>query len=180
MARGRTIDEGTGLPDAPEPVAPPPALPPEIDAPVRGGPAGVGGSDTGTGEPRPAPPTLPPTGAGQTEPTDAADSDADTMDNDQVGDIPPPPVPDAPAAPLIQGPGVAGIPGTEAGTFARPGTRGATAFRSPAFVPKRPPRFGPGVANVGGGQSPIDVGLGLSPDEAAELLASIVGGRGGF
>lgn len=173
MARPIQMNPVTGAMDEPEPPAgrtygtPPASAPVPIDDYMRSkqgampleGPAGR-------------------TGAGSAPPIDV-NSDVDTMGADQVGDIPPPPIPDAPA-PLIQGPGVAGIRGTEAGTFARPGSAGAAPFRSPAFVPKRPPRFGPGVANVGGGQPALDGGVGLSPDEAAELLAGLAGGRGGF
>lgn len=178
MARPIQMDPNTGRID--DPIDPPRLYPTAPDnGRVRGGPAGVGGrvEDPAPGGPLPptAPPTSPPTGAGQNEPSDIG---ADTLGSDQVGDIPPPPFPDMPQ-PLIQGPGVAGIAGTEAGTFARPGSAGAAAFRSPAFVPKRPPRFGPGVANAGGGQGPMD-SLGLTPDEAAELLAGLAGNRGGF
>ncbi len=177
MARPIQMNPITGRVDDPDASVAPVEV---LDQRVQGGPAGV----ANVNDPfvAPSPFSKPSTGAGLNEPTDMGDNDVDTMNNDQVGDIPPPPIPDSPRGPTITGPGIAGIPGTEAGTFARPGSQGALAFRSPAFVPKGRPRFGPGVANVGGGQSPLDAGagLGLSPDEAAELLKGLAGGRGGF
>jgi hypothetical protein len=104
-------------------------------------------------------------------PTTTDDADVQVLPPDAIGDIPPPPVP---APPTIVGSGVAGIRGTEAGTFSRPGTRGAVPFRTAAYQPPRPPRFGPGVPLAGGG----DVGgVGaLSPEDAAELLRALAAG----
>jgi hypothetical protein len=123
---------------------------------------------TGGANPPPVPPTPPVPG----------NADVTTLSTDLIGDIPPPPVPPPP----IVGSGVAGIPGTEAGTFARPGTRGAIPFRTSAFRP-RPPRFGPGVPQAGGGTTDVSgLGgndLGLSPEQAAELLRQLVAGRAG-
>lgn len=88
------------------------------------------------------------------------------------GDIPPPPVP---APPVIEGTGVAGIPGTEGATFARPGTQGALPFRTAAFVSPHPPRFGPGVPNVGTGVG--DEGdPNLDPERTAEILRALASG----
>lgn len=123
--------------------------------------------------PQPAPTPAPtPSPAPAPAPTS---QDASTLPSDEIGDIPPPPIPSRP----IVGPGVAGIPGTEAGTFARPGTAAARPFRSPAFFQKRPPRFGPGVP-VAGGSADVQglADLGMGPDEAAELLKALAAGFG--
>lgn len=123
--------------------------------------------------PAPTPPTPPAAGAPRTLPT----SDTVPVPQDQIGDIPPPPLP-VPARARITGSGVAGIPGTEAGTFARPGTAAARPFQTPAFAANFRTRFGPGVPNVGGGSTDVS-GLSpdmLSPEEAAELLRSLAGG----
>jgi hypothetical protein len=111
-----------------------------------------------------------------------SDADEDVLPSDEIGDIPPPPVPRPPRRPRIPGPGVAGIPGTEGGTFAQPGTRAAIPFRTSAFAAQRPMRFGPGAPMVGGGGGVggqgLGVGGGLSPEEAAELLRALAAGRG--
>lgn len=134
------------------------------------GPAGPGIVPGGSGE----------SGGGAPQDTNS-NNDANTLPPDLVGDIPPPPIPGLPA--MTRGSGVAGMRGTEAGTFARPGTAAAAPFRSAAFVPKRPARFGPGVAMAGGGSTAVQ-GLdmatpGLNGDDAAELLARLARG-GGF
>lgn len=133
------------------------------------------GALTEGGIPAPATPPLPQVPANQ---------DVSLLGADRIGDIPPPPVP---PPPRLRGPGVGGIPGTEAGTLALPGSRGAAPFRTPAFSdPRRGPRFfGPGVPLVGGGPGRVDVGgpadvgagMPLSPEEAAELLRSLVARR---
>lgn len=103
----------------------------------------------------------------------SVEQDADVLPADMVGDIPPPPIP---SPPPIVGPGVAGIRGTEAGTLSLPGTRGAMPFRTAAFQPVRP-RFGPGVPVTGGTGAPA-AGLGLDPEQAAEILRALAGGGG--
>jgi hypothetical protein len=116
---------------------------------------------------------------GDFPPASDPNQDANVMPNDLIGDIPPPPIP---PPPTIQGPGVGGIPGTEAGTLSRPGAAGAVPFRTAAYRSPRSPRFGPGVPLVGGASMNVgDEGLGLQPDEAAELLARLArlaAGRG--
>jgi hypothetical protein len=158
--------------DQQEPLPPPPvdgddlaSIPTQTDAPeaLPGGPIVAPGS-------QPFPPTTGEVGG---------DQDTDILPPDLIGDIPPPPVP---APPAISGTGLAGIPGTEGSTFARPGTPGAIPFRTPAFFSQRPPRFGPGVPIAGGGSAAVsglgsEGGIGLSPEEAAELLRSLVAGR---
>lgn len=89
----------------------------------------------------------------------SAEQDVTTVPFDEIGDIPPPPVPAPPS--------VAGLPG--AGTFARPGTPGAAPFHTPAYrAPQRGPRFGPGVPMAGG--------MGMSPEDAAEMLRRLAAG----
>ena len=108
------------------------------------------------------------------QPLDQGDGDAESLPTDQVGDIPPPPVPAAP----IEGVGVAGIPGTEGSTFARPGSKGAVPFRTAAFQSPHPPRFGPGVPFAGSATTDVS-GLGdtgLDPERAAELLRALASG----
>lgn len=108
-----------------------------------------------------------------------SNQDVTAMPSDQIGDIPPPPAPSIPAPP-VRGVGVAGLPGTEGSTFARPGMAAAARFRTPAFLPQRPPRFGPGVPMAGGGTTVApggDEGM-LDPERAAELLRSLAGGQG--
>lgn len=125
------------------------------------------------------------------EVTAPIDQDVSTLPSDAIGDIPPPPIPAPPissgvggATPPIPGIGVGGLPGTEGSTFARPGTPAARPFRTPASYHARPPRFGPGVPQAGGGIAEVS-GLGgvpgLNPDDAAELLRRLaMGGGGGF
>lgn len=135
--------------------------------------------DTTTMTAGPLPPSAPPTAPDPTPapaPAPAPTSqDAQTMPADTIGDIPPPPVPRRPET--ILGPGVAGLPGTEAGTFARPGTAAVRPFRTPAYFSARPQRFGPGVPVTGGGAGVSGLAdLGMGPDEAAELLRRLAGG----
>lgn len=121
------------------------------------------------GEPEPGsipPPTLPP-GPALPNP---GNQDTNTLPPDLIGDIPPPPIP------LPPGVGVAGAPGAEGSTFARPGSRGAQPFRTPAFFSQRPQRFGPGVPTLGGGDE--GAGLGMEPDEVGELLRQLAAGSG--
>lgn len=117
-----------------------------------------------------APPEFQP--SHQIAPTAPANQGASALPNDLIGDIPPPPVPPPP----ISGPGVSGIPGTEAGTFSRPGSRGVLPLHTAAFTNRKPQRFGPGVPTVGA--SP-DAGIGISPDDAAEILRRLAGGAQG-
>jgi hypothetical protein len=103
-------------------------------------------------------------------PPPASDSDVTALPSDQVGDIPPPPVPAPP--PSLGPPKAAVLPGT----FARPGSAAARPFRSNAYAASRPQRFGPGTASAGGGSAAVaglgtDTGMGMSPEDAAELLA---------
>lgn len=138
----------------------------------------VGPPPVGPSAPVQTPSTTPPVGPSAPpggEPKIAnTNQDTDVMPADAIGDIPPPPIP----SPPIVGPGIAGIPGTEAGTLARPGQRAAQPFRSAAFAPVRP-RFGPGVPVTGGGGIGGDVGgLGLDPDQAAEILRTLADGGG--
>lgn len=136
--------------------------------------AGAPAPDTGMGGAPAAPPDQAPS-----EPVQ--NGDVNTLPADLVGDIPPPPIPAPPA--LIQGAGVGGIKGTEAGTLSRPGSAGAAPFRTSAFTTFHPPRFGPGVANAGGAPTPFsgvsdNQGLGLNPNDAADLLRRLAGGQG--
>lgn len=132
------------------------------------GPRGLGGPGLEQG---------PTTGAGLFPPTPVpgtstqADQDTTPFPTDLIGDIPPPPVP---APPPIVGSGVAGIPGTEAGTFSRPGTRGAMPFRTAAA------RFGPGMPAAGASSMlPMGMeGLGMTPEDAAEILRRMAAGGG--
>lgn len=121
------------------------------------------------------PPVITPTpGLGYVPPGhgDASSADVSTLPPDQIGDIPPPPVPAPPITSSSVGSGSSGI----TGTFARPGTQAAAPFRSAAYTPKpQQQRFGPGVANVGG-DSGVQ-GLGLDPEQAAEILRNRAAGR---
>lgn len=114
----------------------------------------------------------PPVEAPPSEPPSAGDSDVTQLPPDLIGDIPPAPVPARPAR--LTGPGVAGLAGSEAGTFARPGSAGAKPFRTPAYAAARAPRVGAGTPVVGGGPR-VEPGVGgmLPPDEAAELLRTL-------
>lgn len=103
----------------------------------------------------------------------AVTAGVETLPPELVGDIPPPPIP---PLPQTLGSGVGGIRGTEAGTLSLPGSRGAVPFRSNAFQPKHPPRFGPGVPLAGGGSTDVS-GLDINPDDAAELLRELARGR---
>lgn len=122
--------------------------------------------------PNPYEPPLPSQGGGGAGP---ANQGAATIPTDLIGDIPPPPVPPPP----ISGPGVGGIAGTEAGTFARPGSRGVLPLHTAAFTNKRPPRFGPGTPTVGASPAlpGLDGGLGISPEAAADLLRRLASGN---
>lgn len=148
------------------PVVPTPALPPPVspDSLVPGGGTWGAGSDRVRSRHAPHP----------------SDNGATSLPSDIIGDIPPPPIPQPP----IVGPGVAGIPGTEAGTFARPGTAAAAPFHTSAYGAARQQRFGPGAPIVGGGGAmsgfggdEASIGLG-SPDTVAELLRALAAGRG--
>jgi hypothetical protein len=156
------IDRG----ELPRNQTPPQVTPPEQDAPVVGIPAAPPVADVPGTE---APPTAAP-------PTVDRNQDADQLAADLIGDIPPPPVP-APPAPVapIKGPGVGGIPGTEAGTLSQPGTPGAMPFHTPAFAGTHTPRFGPGTPVVGG--DPAALGDALPPEIVAEILRSLAAGR---
>lgn len=150
--------------DPREPPPPPPPPPPPAPLPIEPGPID------------PPPPIEPPPPGGAQGPD--PDADIDILPPDSIGDIPPPPVPRPPRPRPITGPGIGGIPGTEAGTLAQPGTRGAVPFRTAAFAPQRPPRFGPGSPIVGGGTGITDgTAGGLSQDEAAELLRALAAAR---
>lgn len=115
---------------------------------------------------------------------EADPTDTTTLPNDAIGDIPPPPIPKAPqiSAGMNMGMGMAGGSGTGGSTFARPGTRAAMPFRTPAFGAGRSSRFGPGAPLAGGSSFGVGGdeggGLGLSADDAAELLRTLVAGRG--
>ena len=149
MPRMLPAMDNTPEPQFPE--AAPAALPPPVPVPA---PA-----------PMPAPTleTAPMGGGGMFEDRGRRHEDQSTitLPPDEIGDIPPPPVP-PPPAPI---PAPTGIPGT----FAMPGTLAARPFHTAAFAP--PPRFGPGAPIVGGG------GM-LSPDDAAELLRRMAAGGG--
>ena len=100
------------------------------------------------------------------------DLGAQPMPPDQIGDIPPPPIPRPPAG-LQGGPGlgVGGAPGLEGSTFARPDSRGIRPFQSAG------PRFGPGVPFSGsGGSGGVGGDMGLSPEEAEELMRGLAMG----
>lgn len=103
----------------------------------------------------------------------AGNGGVETLPPDLIGDIPPPPIP----TPPITGSGVAGIKGTEAGTLARPGQRAAAPFRTSSYAPKPQLRFGPGVPAAGGDTAAVS-GLGLDPEQAAEILRQLAS-RGG-
>lgn len=147
------------------PTTPTPSLPPPPDNLVPGAGTWGAGSDRVRSRHAPHP----------------SDSGATSLPSDIIGDIPPPPIPQPP----IVGPGVAGIPGTEAGTFARPGSAAAMPFRTAGYAAARPQRFGPGAPIVGGGGGMSgfggdEGGMGLgSPDAVAELLRALAAGRGG-
>lgn len=163
--------------DAPDPREPrqPPQPPPPPPPPDEGSysttiptqPPALPGAPPPLGVP-PIPPPVPP-------PSSAGNQDGTALPPDLIGDIPPPPLP--------SGFGVGGAPGAEGSTFARPGSRGAQPFRTPAFFSQRPERFGPGVPTLGGGSTDVSgldgEGLGLSPEEAAELLAQLASGNAG-
>jgi len=102
-------------------------------------------------DPFDAPELAAPEMAAPEDPGPPPTSDADTtgLPSDQVGDIPPPPVPAPP--PRLGGPKAAVLPGT----FARPGTAAARPFRSNAYAASRPQRFGPGTASAGGGSAAV-------------------------
>lgn len=149
----------------PERVTPPAVVTPSaVPPPVEPDPWGTGNDRARVRARRTAPPP--------------SDNGATSLPTDIIGDIPPPPIPQPP----ITGPGVAGIPGTEAGTFARPGSAGAMPFRTPAYTAARSQRFGPGAPIVGGGgmsgfEGDASGGLG-APDDVAELLRQLAAGRG--
>lgn len=156
-------------PEPREPPSPPPGLPPEPPGGVYGGPA----QPPIENPPLPGAPPLPPISPPGPNPNNGG---TEVLSIDQIGDIPPPPVP---RPPPIRGSGVAGIPGTEAGTFALPGTRAAAPFRTSAFATQRP-RFGPGVPMVGGSPGVAGLegeGLGLDPEQAAEILRVLAARR---
>lgn len=139
--------------------------------------------------PLPTPPSVPEAGVpeagvniNRVRAKRASDNAATSLPPDVIGDIPPPPIPQAPP---ITGPGVGGIPGTEAGTFARPGSMGAAPFRTSAYAAPRQQRFGPGAPIVGGGgmsgfggdEGGMGMGLG-APDDIGELLRALAASRG--
>jgi hypothetical protein len=169
-----------GVDDVEDPI-PLPTTPPGGDAGGAGGADIPGFDDVETPVPfepiDPNPPgTTPPAPAPSPAPLPDPDADASAVPPDLIGDIPPPPVPEAPP---ITGVGVAGIHGTEGRSFSRPGTPSGARFRTSAFYSQRPQRFGPGVP-VLGGANPVpglDAAAGLSPEEAAELLAGLAARR---
>jgi hypothetical protein len=132
-------------------------------------------------EPLPAPaptPTVPPPIG--LPPLNLPNQDTRSLPPDTIGDIPPPPVPAPPRRLPVppEGLGAGGAPGgAEGGTFARPASVGIRPYRS---ATPQPPRFGPGVPIVG--STPVSGSpsgdLGLSPEEAAELLRNMVGAGG--
>lgn len=127
------------------------------------------------------PQPLPPTGP-VPSPVDSGspylpnlNQDAQTIPSDTIGDIPPPPVPQAPRPrkPTDLMPG--GPAGAEGGTFARPGSVGMRPHRSPAAAP---PRFGPGVPIVGSApnEAVASDDIGLTPEEIEALMRGLAGG----
>jgi hypothetical protein len=128
----------------------------------------------------PGPPVGVPTPAPTPAPTN--DQGTQTLPPDQIGDIPPPPMPQRPAPRPRPQIGVGGEQGDESTTFARPDSRGIRPYQSAS-----PQRFGPGVPFAGGGASAGggiggEGDMGLTPEEAAELLQGLAMGmnqRGG-
>lgn len=138
-------------------------------------PSADAGGDVLPSDSAPLPePTDPGAGGGGDVGPGPDDGGASTLPGDLVGDIPPPPIPQAPTT-LAGGAGVS--------TFARPGTIAARPFRSFGASEARPLRFGPGAptagGGVGGGDSTAVSGLGdvgqagLGADAAGELLRRI-------